>query len=328
MGNSVVLERLPTASGYHPSTSSSVHLRKRIYIFLTRYGLIFAVNLMVMLIGAVNYNNSLAYSLTFLLSGLFMVAMLHTYANLRGLIISANSAEPVFAGQQATFPLLFDNRLGKLRPAIDIQSWPLLKRRLRKKTAKTEIFSVNIPARTLLPFDLTVPAPTRGYLLPDRLIIKSTWPLGLFRAWAYLQIEQACVVYPEPLGTRTLPSMTIVDEEELSGKGIGNEDFIGFRQYQSGDSMRAIDWKAYARERGLIIKRFSGKGSKKIIIDWKRTSDMAGTEKRLSQLCLWIIEAEKQQTQYALSLPGFSHLEFSNGEQHKHKCLQALAKYD
>ena len=327
MGNSVVLERLPAANGYHPSSSSDLHQRKRIYIFLTRYGLIFGVNLIVMLIGAINYNNSLAYSLTFLLSGLFMVAMLHTYGNLRGLIISAANAEPVFAGQEAAFPLLFDNRLGKLRPAIDIQSQPKIKRRLRKKTAKAEIFSVNIPARTLFPFDLHVPAPTRGHLLPDRLVIRSTWPLGLFRCWAYLQIEHACVVYPEPQGTRTLPSMTRIDEEELSGKGIGSEDFIGFRQYQDGDSMRAIDWKAYARERGLIIKRFSGKGSKKILIDWQQTSDMAGTEKRLSQLCLWVLEAEKQQAQYALSLPGFSHLEFSNGEQHKHKCLQALAEY-
>ena len=121
--------------------------------------------------------------------------------------------------------------------------------------------------------------------------------------------------------------MPSAEEEDLTGKGSGTEDFIGFRQYQSGDSMRAVDWKAYARERGLISKRFSGKGTKKIIIDWQHTSHIGDTELRLSQLCLWILEAEKQHLQYALALPGINDLHYANNDRHKHHCLQALAKY-
>ena len=137
MSNSVVLERLPATAGTQQSTTYRLHLRQRVFIFLTRYGLIFSANLMVMLIGAVNYNNSLAYALIFLLSGLFLVAMLHTYSNLRGLIISASPAEAVFAGQQASFPLVFDNRQGNFRLAIDLQTQVRTKKRFRIKTIYT-----------------------------------------------------------------------------------------------------------------------------------------------------------------------------------------------
>ena len=133
MSNSVVLERLPAAAGTQQSTAYRLHLRQRVFIFFTRYGLIFSANLMVMLIGAVNYNNSLAYALIFLLSGLFLVAMLHTYSNLRGLIISASPAEAVFAGQQASFPLVFDNRRGNFRLAIDLQTQVRTKKHFRIK---------------------------------------------------------------------------------------------------------------------------------------------------------------------------------------------------
>ncbi len=103
MSNSVVLERLPKPVASQYAARADSPERKRVYIFPTRYGLIFSVNLLVMLIGAINYNNSLAYSLTFLLGGLFLIAMIHTYSNLRGLIISASPADAVFAGQIAVF---------------------------------------------------------------------------------------------------------------------------------------------------------------------------------------------------------------------------------
>jgi uncharacterized protein (DUF58 family) len=327
MNHSVVLERLPAAAGNQASTASNSRKRQRVYIFLTSYCLIFSLNLVVMLLGAVNYNNSLAYVLTFLLAGLFMVSMLHTYNNLRGLIIDTSPADPVFAGQQACFPLLLDNRQGSFRTAIDFQIQSHSKIFGKGKTPPTTIYSADIHRQTLQTLNFYVNTIKRGYLTPGRIKITSTWPIGLFRAWSYMGLEQRCIVYPRPLGIAPLPQQTTFAGEEQTGTGIGTEDFIGFRQYQAGDSMRALDWKAYARERGLLTKRFSGRGTKKILIDWQHTNHMKDVEQRLSQLCLWVIEAEKQSAQYALALPNFVDLHFDSGETHKHQCLHALAEY-
>ncbi len=327
MNHSVVLERLPASASAQTPTESSYHLRQRVYIFLTRYGLIFGVNLLVMLLGSVNYNNSLAYALTFLLAGLFMVGMLHTYNNLRGLVINSSPPDPVFAGQKACFPLLLDNRQSQSRTAIAFQIQVKSKKKSNEKNASLDTNSVDISGYAMQTHNFHINTVKRGYLVPGRIKISSSWPIGLFRAWSYLQLEQTCIVYPRPKGVSNLPEQTRLDGEEQTGLGIGTEDFSGFRQYQAGDSMRAVDWKAYARERGLLTKRFSGRGSKKILIDLSQTEHLNDIEQRLSQLCLWIIEAEKQDAQYALILNEFDKINFDKGELHKHKCLRALAEY-
>jgi len=323
VANSIILERGPAgwaAADRRPE-------RRRVYIFLTRYGLLYAVNLGVMLVGAVNYNNSLAYALTFLLGGLFLVSMLHTYSNLRGLMISASAPDPVFAGRTAVFPLLFDNRQGRTRIAISLALETAGKRGLRRRPPWRHCGSVDIAAASLQTLDLDLPAQRRGYLVPGRIRIASTWPLGLFRAWSYMQITHRCTVYPRPLGSRVLPVSTRSGEDEQTGQGSGTDDFIGFRQYQSGDSMRVVDWKAYARERGLVSKRFSGRGTRKVYIDWQQTAHLEDREMRLSQLCLWVLEAQAQQARYALVLPGGGESTFSSGDQHRHRCLEALAGF-
>src|SRR5690606_14124150 len=81
MPNAIVLERLPA-----PAPDPTM-VRRRVYIFFTRPGLLFLITLVVMLLGAVNYTNSMAYLLTFLLGSLLLVCILHTHRNLRGLVV-------------------------------------------------------------------------------------------------------------------------------------------------------------------------------------------------------------------------------------------------
>ena len=65
--------------------------QRRIFIFPSRVGFFFGCCLLVMLIAAINFQNNLSYGLTFLLATLFIVATLHTYANLSGLTIRASA---------------------------------------------------------------------------------------------------------------------------------------------------------------------------------------------------------------------------------------------
>lgn len=65
-----------------PANSITLNQRK-IFILPTRQGLIFALLVCAMVMAGINYQNSLVFALAFLLASLFMVAMLHTYRNLR-----------------------------------------------------------------------------------------------------------------------------------------------------------------------------------------------------------------------------------------------------
>jgi len=313
MAHTIVLERRPPSG----RDGAGGLQRRRVYIFPTRQGFLFTLLIIVMLLGAVNYTNSMAYVLTFLLASLFMVCMLHTYRNLRGLVIKAGDAAPVFAGGTAAFPLLFDNRDGCER--IGLRAF------LRRR--RESGMEVDVAAGELHRTFAEVVTDRRGVLRLDRLVLESRFPLGLFRAWAYIDSAPNCVVYPRPAGALPLPESSEFESESQSGRRPGTDDFTGFRAYRAGDSMRSIDWKALARERGLLAKRFSGAGARRLLLSWDATPPAAGTEARLSQLCRWVLQAERRGVQYALAMPR-RLIEYGSGEVHRVACLEALARHE
>ncbi|MFB3115961.1 MAG: DUF58 domain-containing protein, partial [Gammaproteobacteria bacterium] len=107
MPETIVLERFPFSASRLAADNKNTR-KQRIYIMPTRHGLLFGLMLFAMLIGAINYNNSMAYILTFLLGSLSLVTILHTYRNLAGLVINEAPPLPVFSGELAKFPLILD----------------------------------------------------------------------------------------------------------------------------------------------------------------------------------------------------------------------------
>ena len=325
MTQTTVLEQLPFSFN---QSGAGAQVRQRIYILPTRYGLFFAALLLVMLIGAINYNNSMAYALTFLLAGLLVVSMLHTCYNLRGLLISTPAVRPVFAGELLHLPLLLDNQAGPRRIALGIE--PCTPRKVkgegRLQPITAEPLDVNPKAGVIMPAHLLIKTVHRGALRPGLLRIASCFPLGLFRAWSYIETDQVCIVYPRPAGVRELPVSAVYGAAELQGRQSGADDFIGFKPYQPGDSIRNIDWKAYARHQPLQVKRFSGSGAGKLILSWEHCHPQSGTEQRLSQLCLWLLRAEQDGYYYSLVIPGAS-VDPGRGEAHLRGCLTLLATY-
>ena len=314
MAEAIILERRPSREAGHAGLS-----RRRVYIFPTRQGFLFAFLLIIMLLGAINYTNSMAYLLTFLLGSLFLVCMLHTYRNLRGLIVRSGDAESVFAGEAASFPLLFDNRGGDERVGLEARS-------AGRDAAPGSLLTADVAAGELLRSLVRAVPPDRGIFRLERLRLECRFPLGFFRAWAYLDSAPQCVVYPRPGGELPMPEAAETEFEQQTGRRPGTDDFAGFRAYRAGDSMRSIDWKALARERGLLAKRFTGAGSRRLRLSWDATPPAAGTEVRLSQLSRWVVDAERRGLEYALDLPG-RFIDFGNGAPHRHDCLAALARH-
>ena len=114
--------------------------------------------------------------------------------------------------------------------------------------------------------------------------------------------------------------------DELCFAYDGSDDFAGFRTYRPGDSIRKIAWKTYAREQGLLIKKFSGNAINEVILQWDDVLHLNTIEERLSQLCRWIIEAEKKNAVYSLKLPNKT-IETGIGLAHQRHCLESLARF-
>lgn len=92
--------------------------QRRVFIFPTRHGFFFAFSLVAFLAASINYDLALGFVLTFFLASAGLVAMLHTFRNQVHLVMRPLRAEPVFAGVDAVFELMLDNRRDVERAAV------------------------------------------------------------------------------------------------------------------------------------------------------------------------------------------------------------------
>jgi uncharacterized protein (DUF58 family) len=292
-----------------------VLVRRRIFVMPTRFGVLFAIVLMLLLVGSINYTLSLGYLLTFLLTALAVSAILHTYRNIAGLRISAGRTPAVFAGDVAHFQIRVDNPARAERCSVSLA---------RDKRAASVI---DVPAQSTVIATASVSAARRGVLRPGRLTVSTRFPLGLFRAWSYVHLDARCIVYPRPaLPGAPLPP-TQPHAAHGTGRAFGNDDFAGLRRYHPGDSPRRVAWKAAAREENLFTKQFVGEAETEL---WLRASDTPaalGWEEKLSRLTRWVLQAHAGGFSYGLDLPGHV-VPIGYGLPHRDRCLEALALFD
>lgn len=101
-----------------PEAAPIVLTQRRVYVLPTRAGLAYAAALGVILLGAMNYNLSLGHALVFLLAGLGIVTILHTFRNLALISIRPGRCDPVFAGGMAQFDLVLENQRADARTSL------------------------------------------------------------------------------------------------------------------------------------------------------------------------------------------------------------------
>jgi uncharacterized protein (DUF58 family) len=299
-------------SGELPSPGPLVLNQRRVFILPTLQGLAYVALLVLVLLIAFVYNNNLAYMLGFLMASIFFVTILHSFKSLAGLTVRAGSSASVFAGESAGFQFFLQNPSERARPAIDLQ---LMQHKQTHSMASGETLAVVLFQDTKY----------RGWLSCDTLTLSSSYPLGLFRAWSPLRFDSKVLVYPCPappgLG---FPEAGIMQQGE-GRQRLGGDDFFGLKTYNAGDSIRQIHWRTFAKGRGLQIKQYAGAASSELWLDFETTPG-SGVEERLSQLCRWVIDADKAGLCYGLTLPGVK-LAPDRGREHYVACLQALAMF-
>lgn len=297
-----------------PAEGGEIKLHQgRIYILPTGFGWLYGLLLLGLLIASQNYSASLGFLLTFLLTSVALVSLLHSFWNLNRLRAHVIAAEPVFAGETAEFKVVLHNLGNKTYLAINVSG-----------TINHQQVA-EIPAQEYRDTHLLVPSHSRGRLQASVVKIESRYPLGLVNAWSWLKPSCHSLVYPKPAEAGL--ALPFSAEQTLEGHNPSQdkEDFSSIRDYQAGDSPRQIAWRKLARSNHLLSKQYSGQAGVSIWLDWQVIAD-ADVEAKLSQLCRWVLDAEAAGLRYGLRIPGNEYAP-DRGDQHQKKCLTALACY-
>ena len=294
-------------------TQNSITLNQRsIFIFPSKTGLAFCALLLLLLLASINYQNALIYGLTFMLLSVLLVTILHTFRNLSGLTLEHIASQPGFVGDNVEFQVKVSKPKNSYHDDIHI-SWPAsLKQRVRLDHLSSGTAHLFIPAKQ------------RGWQQPGRMLVETLYPLGLIRAWTWIDFGAKAIAYPQPIFGGTFNISAIEQEDGHSSEMIGSDDFHQMRSYQQGDPLKHIAWRSYARSNQLMVKEFSSNQSSDVLLNW---FDLNGdTESRLSRLTGLVIEASREDIEFGLQLPN-KIINPGCGQLHLDNVLKELALY-
>jgi uncharacterized protein (DUF58 family) len=297
-----------------PSRDSILLHNRRLYILPTRFGYLFAIMLLFLFLAAINYQNSMAFVLTFMLTSLGIISLWHTHKNLLGVTIRMQIPRPVFCGETCEFKFEISHHNNARRYAIAIQYLD-----------QPPVY-VKLEPEGSVQAKLRIPTHRRGEFRPAGVTVFTRYPTGLFHAWGWLKFDLPVLIYPRPTAQVKLQQSMIEQYDgQTSTSTIEGDDFAGLREHREGESLRHISWKAYAQGRGLLTKTFQGQARPSLWIDWEQMGQ-ASTEEKLSFMTALVLAAEREEQKYGLRLPGLV-LEQDFGNAHKHNCLQELAVF-
>lgn len=165
----------------------------------------------------------------------------------------------IVAGDTGRVDVHLDHR-GRMRSAPCT-----LVERVRRSADDAQVARLPIaplPPRTRTSTGYRLPSARRGVTVLGPLALELRDPLGIARLERVVAGEEQVVVAPKALPV-DMPQLgqgvlgaALLDRARRLGPG----DFHGLREYQVGDELRTIDWKASARRDDLMVKEHTVEG--------------------------------------------------------------------
>jgi len=288
--------------------------RRRIYILPTRFGMMLAALLIAMLIAGLNYGSNLALGFAFLMASLAIVAMHHCHRNLLDLTVDADSTADGFALDSAVLRFRISNTAGFGRYDLEIRGGDSEKCIFASAAHSTQDLSIALPS------------PARGVTRLPQWELRTRYPFGWFRAWTYVQSPIDVFIAPSPRGHRALPATAAgAAGPRTESRSDGEEEFAGLRAYRPGDALKHMAWKVVARGQEPAVRQYADLAASPEWIDWEYLPGV-DPEKRLQQLCRWILDSDAQGRRFGLRIPGAT-VDPAIGPAHRRACLRALAAF-
>lgn len=283
--------------------------RRRIYVLPTPYGLFFALLLVAMTVGALNYNNNPALILCFLLLSLMLSCLLRGYLNLSGVQLEAIDAAPVHAGQMQRLRLRFRSARRRHCEGLILQ-----------RDGHRAVFEL----RDGLPSEVEMVRTTqrRGRAPVGRFKLFSQQPLGLFEVWSWLHPDASPLVWPALEKDPPQPPDAGGLEHARPQPGMGDEA-VTLRDYRRGDPMRQVAWKHSARAQHLLVREYEEPGGSRQEFSWDALAPLH-SDARARRLARWLADAERQAQITTLHMPD-ARIGPGQGPSHLHACFKALA---
>ncbi len=316
---------LPGGGGrrlFRPQQGTRLRLNGwNLYILPTGFGFLWLTGAGVLQLVGIQQQSNGPLFMSFLLLGLFVLALHLTAGNLQGLELACGEPAAGFAGDPLPYPLQIRSRFRRYQVELSFEpasrSWGALQGRGEARGLVIE------PGDQWLA--IAWPASRRGLQRPGTLRVRSTAPLGLFRCWSLWQPEVAQLVYPaqRPGPVLERSSAPLGPEAEAAGSGLtsGAGDWCDLRPHRAEEGVARLAWKTLARGRGAHNKVFDAPAPQAC---WLSPQPGLAREQALEHLCERLCRFSAAGLPFGLAV-GEQTIAPGLGPRHRDRCLAVLA---
>jgi uncharacterized protein (DUF58 family) len=135
---------------------------------------------------------------------------------------------------------------------------------------KVDVLYEGIAAGATAEANVEVVATRRGRYESGPMTLWSSWPFGLVRSARTIEVASSVVVTPRSVELRAFSPLDHARSRPnharvLERAGSGDE-FLGVREYRSGDDARRVHWRSTARMSRLIVREYEEHASRRVTI--------------------------------------------------------------
>lgn len=282
-----------------------IQINKRIKRHATRYSIVLVILLFGLFLEAYMHDFNLVYITLFFVFSLGFSAGPIGLLNLGHLEAHYIRSGRIFANQMGNIAIEVHNTSATTSWSVTLhhQDQSVALEQIKGGTSKI----LHLP---LLPLK-------RGTFIHQGSYLQSKYPLSTARLVMKIKESYQGIAYPEPKGD-SLRSF-LQQHEAYYGE---EKEFDGLRAYDGSQRISSIHWASVAKG-DMAVKVFSKESlTPKLVFNFYAAAK--NDEARLSQLCLWALECEKQNLPFMMQMPKKL---LSSRKESIDDILETLAKY-
>ncbi len=305
---------------FRPHAGHQLRLGARsIYILPTGFGALWLMAVVLLQVVGIQLQSNGTLMMSYLLLGLFLLAMHLTAFNLQGLELSCSDPPPGFADAPLNYPVVVRSQCHRDQLRIGFILGSALRQDSTTQSRDQEIQ----PGQS----ELSIPwqPQQRGLQRPGRLRISSSAPLGLFRCWSLWEPPTAQLVYPARREGPVAETFAEAEGNRLNVSGrpsaLGHDHWVDLRPHRAEEGVSRLFWKSMARGRGAHSKVFGGSPPSEPLLSPQPDLPKEQALEHLSAR-IWALSAAGDS--YGLIMGGTT-IAPGSGSRHRDQCLAALA---
>ncbi len=208
---------------------------------------------------AVNVQAGFLFIITSILISLIVVSYLVPIISVRNVEVKRVVPPEAFEFEEVPVELIVKTKSRWPRLLLQVSDTLFLeKEHLIPLLTRAKVEKLSFTARPL----------RRGHYSESQIIVRCSAPFGIYCRERRLTIEADLLVYPAFYDLQSVPvleaqSYPYEKLHERRAKG-SSYDYLGTREYRSGDSLRIVHWRSSARQGELIVKEFEEESSSSV----------------------------------------------------------------